>query len=496
MRNRRYILLLLLCAGCLPTMAQDSIEPPNVLFQESDIRLINDSIHISFLVDVNHFHVSPSRQLVLTPVLKYGDQWKDLPPIIIMGRKRAAYARREEALGESIYPTPPYAVLVKDKKQETETIIYNTGIFYQPAMHQLQLWLRQTDKSCCDERFLHLAKLSGNITLQVNAPLVTEKATPLAPVALPNGIIVNYITPEVERVKQRNACDTVYIGYRQGRYAVDPRFDNNPVELNKIENLLSPLLTDGMSTIKSMYINGFASPEGNYTDNELLSKRRSEGFADYLCQSYLIKRDLIQVAWMAEDWEGLTDLLRVSTKSYKGKVLDIIRDYSIFRGREKVLMELEGGKIYNELLNELFPKLRRIVLQTNYEVRRVSDVEASSLVYARPQQLSLEEIFRVARFFKPGSAAYREIYEIAARQYPDNIIANINAGAASLIGGDTKAAGYYLSKVKENPRAFNNLGVLAMLEGRYDHAKTYFENAMQVEPEIAKRNLMIWESLQ
>lgn len=494
MKNMRY-LLLLLCTGCLSTMAQDNIGHPNVLFQESDIRLINDSVHVSFLMDVDHFKVLPSRQLVLTPVLKYGDQWDDLPPVIIMGRKRAAYARREEALGEGMYLTPPYTVLVKDKKQEMETIVYNIGIPYQSSMNHLQLWLRQTDKSCCDERFLHLGKLSGDIALQTNTPLVPEKPTLLAPVALPNGIIVNYITPEVERVKQRNACDTVYIGYRQGRYAVDPRYENNSIELNRIENLLSPLLTDGMSTIKSIHIAGFASPEGNYADNDLLSKRRSEGFADYLCRTYRIRRDLMQVTWMAEDWEGLTDLLSVSPKSYKGQVLGIIRDYSIFQGREKVLMDLEGGRIYNELLNELFPKLRRIVLQTNYEVRRVSDVEASSLVYARPQQLSLEEIFRVACFFKPGSAAYREVYEIAARQYPDNIIANINAGAASLIGGDTKAAGYYLSKVKENPRASNNLGVLAMLEGRYDDAKTYFEKAMQVEAEIAKRNLMIWENL-
>lgn len=493
MKSKLYILFIWCCHVSL-IMAQDSI-PRGVLFQKSDISLSNDSVHFNLVINPNHFKVSPVRQLILTPVLKYGDKWEDLPPVIIMGAKRAAYARREEAFGETLYHVYPYAILIKKQKQKTSPVSYNIGVPYVPLMNHAQLWLRQSSKDCCDERFLSLNKLSSDIALQDIPQTIPTQPTHLGPVTLPGGIIISYLTPQTETVKRRNACDTAYVDYRQNIYAVEPEFANNRHELEKINNLLSPLLTDGMSTIKSMQITGYASPEGAYADNEILARRRSQGFADYLYDTYPIPRNTINISWVPEDWDGLVDLLNGSQKDYKNKVLAIIRNYDIFQGREKILMELNGGKPYNSMLNELFPKLRRIVLRIAYEVRRVTDTEASDLVYLRPQQLSLDEIFRVARFFKPGTAAYREIYEIAAHQYPDNVTANVNAGAASLTAGDTKAAKYYLDKVNTNPLAFNNLGVLAMLEGRYEEAKAYFEKAAQAEPEIAARNLEILKSL-
>lgn len=492
--KRILYILFIVCCQLSKITAQDSI-PTGILFQKSDISLNNDSVHFNLIINANHFKVSPVRQLILTPVLKYGDKWEDLPPVIIMGARRAAYARREEALGEELYRVYPYAILIKEHRKKTTPISYNIGVPYVPLMNHAQLWLRQTSKDCCNERFLSLNKLSSDIALQDIPQTIPDQPTHLAPVALPGGFIVSYLTPQTETIKKRNVCDTAYIDYRQNIYAVEPGFANNRHELKKISDLLSPLLTDGMSTIKSMHITGYASPEGSYADNEILARRRSQGFAEYLYETYPIKRNTIDISWVPEDWDGLTDLLNVSQKDYKEKALHIIRNHDIFHGREKILMELDGGKPYHSMLAELFPKLRRIVLYIGYEVRRVTDTEASDLVYERPQQLSLDEIFRVARFFKSGTPAYREIYEIAARQYPDNIIANVNAGAASLIAGDIQAARSYLDKVKTDPRAFNDLGVLSMLEGKQNEARAYFEKALQTEPEIAERNLKLLKSL-
>ena len=46
-----------------------------------------------------------------------------------------------------------------------------------------------------------------------------------------------------------------------------------------------------------------------------------------------------------------------------------------------------------------------------------------------------------------------------------------------------------LEKVKDDNRAWNNLGVLAWLRGDFQAARDWFNKAMSVEPEKAKANL-------
>lgn len=70
-----------------------------------------------------------------------------------------------------------------------------------------------------------------------------------------------------------------------------------------------------------------------------------------------------------------------------------------------------------------------------------------------------------ARYYRPGTEQYREVYEIAAFHFPDDVVANVNAASAVMLTGDLTSAWDYLRKVEADPRAWNNLGVLTLMEG-------------------------------
>lgn len=133
--------------------------------------------------------------------------------------------------------------------------------------------------------------------------------------------------------------------------------------------------------------------------------------------------------------------------------------------------------------------LRRIVVKVNYNVRDVSIEETAQLLHTAPSMLSLQEMYRLAWVYGPGTDEYREVYEIAAKQYPDDPVANINASSAIIMSGDFKQAHKYLDHLKEDFRAWNNLGVLAMMEGDCEEAEYWFRKALQVEPKRALENL-------
>lgn len=150
---------------------------------------------------------------------------------------------------------------------------------------------------------------------------------------------------------------------------------------------------------------------------------------------------------------------------------------------------MHGGTVYRELLKSYFPQLRRIRITVGYEARAFNIEEAASLIYTHPRLLSLQEIYRVAAFYRPGTEQYREIYEIAAYHFPDDVLANINAASAVIMAGDPVSARQYLSKVADDPRAWNDFGVLAYLEGDRKKAEEWFRKALGIEPEKARKNL-------
>ncbi|MFR9264069.1 MAG: hypothetical protein ACLVL2_29270 [Bacteroides cellulosilyticus] len=69
------------------------------------------------------------------------------------------------------------------------------------------------------------------------------------------------------------------------------------------------------------------------------------------------------------------------------------------------------------------------------------------------------------------------------------MLANISAASAVIMAVDPVSARQYLNKVADDPRAWNDFGVLAYLEGDRKKAEEWFRKALGVEPEKARKNL-------
>lgn len=86
---------------------------------------------------------------------------------------------------------------------------------------------------------------------------------------------VSFITPEVKTVKQRSEAGRAYLDFAVGRSEIVPGFRNNAAELNKIYNLIKTVENDPDASITGITIAGYASPEGSYASNLMLSERRA-----------------------------------------------------------------------------------------------------------------------------------------------------------------------------------------------------------------------------
>ena len=84
----------------------------------------------------------------------------------------------------------------------------------------------------------------------------------------------------------------------------------NPAELMKIHNSVNLVKNDSDVTIRKMTIEGYASPEGTYAHNLMLSEKRTEALKNYLGTANIARGIRIEASGKGENWAGFMKYLK------------------------------------------------------------------------------------------------------------------------------------------------------------------------------------------
>ena len=465
---------------------------------------------VSFMARYGERVVSSREALLVTPVYVQPEALGEvrLPQLRINGRQRARAYRREvsfwshqeyearKPLLVATIATPRHAL---DSMTNSVRYSYRMPLANNKTGGSLRLDLEVED--CCKlypvaskEYAIAPHLLPAPDTVRIEAPKPLEIARP--DLYASN---VSFIRPAKEEAKVRSQSLSVRITFEVAKSEVLPDFANNRTELTRVDREIRPLLTDHDSTytVREASIYGYASPEGGYEYNRNLSESRAYGFRNYLERIYGMSRiPTFDVQGRGEDWEGLRKLITESSLSERDEILRIIdRESLSYDARDQQLKLLRGGRTYKILLGEIYPLLRRIDMTLQYGVRDFEQREVATIIDTRPQDLSQREIYDLAHTRNSDAVArtqrsnYGREYDIAARYFPKDPIAQINASSAALIRGELEIAHLYLERVAQDSRSYNNLGVYHWMRQEYDQAADYFRRAPQESQEMAQRNL-------
>ncbi|MBK5723126.1 DUF3868 domain-containing protein [Dysgonomonas sp. Marseille-P4677] len=444
----------------------------NIYINNAKANQSKDSLVVEMTIDGSKIELPSNESVMLTPVIKTDNNIIELRPVVISGNIRYKADKRTMYFSKDLKNNADPLMI-----KEVSTISYRQKISYQPWMQNATLYMKQLITGCAE-------CLKAENWSIIGDHIYTENIKPEKPNVK---FTVSYIAPETEAVKNRNYEGSAFLDFQVGKSIIIPEFRNNYIELNKIENVLDQLKQDNNATIKTISLIGFASPEGNYQTNNNLSSSRVQSLKVYLQKKYNYTNDIFNEMQGGEDWAKLEDLVSKSDLSDKYKILEIISSSISEDIKEQKLKNL--GVTYKILLEEYFPKLRRVDYNLNYVVRAFSIEEGKIIVKTNPAQMSLNEMFLVANSYEKGSENFKDIFDIAVRMYPKDAVANINVAAIALEEGNTKVAHRYLDNYKENAASWNNQGVLCALEGDMERAEEYFKKAESVGVLEATENL-------
>lgn len=327
-----------------------------------------------------------------------------LPSIFINGRTQHIAFQRDRRNAKRDLVT------LRRRNGMEQTIDYLREVAYQPWMRKATLVLEEVACGCG----IPIAYDSHAV-----ATLRSDDTPRLA-----------FRIPEVEEVKTRQESGRAFLAFQLGKSEILDNFRSNATELAKIMQAIDLVKNDSNVTVSHIAIHGYASPDGSLSLNEKLSAERTQALKSWVMSKYQFDEALFTTAHTAEDWEGLVNFLRNNnTLEGREEILNIIATVGDLDKREARIRE-EFPSQYRFMLDNWYPFLRHSDYTVGYIVRPFTVEEAKRELKLHPQNLSIDEMFRIAQTYKEGSKEYNEVFLIAVKQNPDHPVANLNAACA------------------------------------------------------------------
>lgn len=456
MRRILYILLCLLPAlsGKAQKVYNDQVSIENMSVTRGDDNRLTIAMDLILNANIN---IASNRAVTFIPLLKTDNNNKVLPFVVVYGRRRQLATERNQQLPKDAYK------IIRRQTNKSQRINYLIQIPYEPWMQKAHILLDINQSGCCN-------MVEQTISEQIYR-LNIEPAKPEPQIA--------YITPKAEAVKHRAAVGKAYLDFPVNQATINPVYRNNTSELAKIRATIDTIRNDHNTSITSISIEGFASPEGSYTSNARLADGRTKALMEYVRNYYNFDGKLLNASSTPEDWAGFRKYIETSNLSLKNEILQLIDlNETDYDAKEKKIAKFVGPEVYRTILTECYPALRHSDYTVNYSVRGFNLEEAKDIISKRPQQLSLQEIFNVAQSYDKGSKEFNHAFQIAALMFPNDKIANLNAAAMEIQKGDLSTARKYLDKAdQEEAATLNNWGVVYLLEGDLTKAEEFFNKA-------------------
>lgn len=483
MNNRKlHILIFMLLLSVVMLKAQSSsyyygiVNTSGVQIDKND-----DIVNIKFNIDLKNLSIGHNQLVTLTPNIENGVQKEslDLAPILIVGKTRNIVMQRTGKYGEAGNDVLTSVKEIRiGHSNLSETISYLTEIPYQEWMKGAKLDLKFKLSGCAScaiaENTYPVTKFNFiEIPKVHNLPLYNY----------------SYTVPESEKIKRRETSFVAHISFKIGKWDILPFFGNNPSELQKVDNAIGRMNADKNLKIEKYTVKGYASPDGAFASNLNLSSNRAKAFAIYIGKKYNIPQDNIDVKWFGEDWDGLRKALSENPSEENKAIVEMIDNTIDVNTRKVKLKRLNGGQTYKTLTSDYFPELRRIEYSIRYSVKPFDNLdEAKEILNTKPELLSVAEMYMIAKSYGLNLKEQRKVMDIAAKTYPDNPLARINAAVAALDDNDNDTVIKLLNKAS-TAEEFNILGIVYSRQENYPTAEEYFSKAANMGLRSAKDNL-------
>lgn len=267
---------------------------------------------------------------------------------------------------------------------------------------------------------------------------------------------------------------------------------------------------------RQIFVNAWASPEGEESFNIGLSKKRSET-TEKLVNSILdealaerakaenikpadvkkyiqdAKKDVvIQTNAKGEDWDNFIRLVEGSSLREKNTVINVVKSQPDKIRREQEIRNM--SVVFRQIEQDILPILRRGEIAFNFSGVQKTDQEIAKMAVTNPDDLTFDELMYAASLTS-NYANKLSIYKSATERFGSQWEGWNNAGAVGLTLNQLDESRQYLETADKlspnNATIKNNLALLHLALKDVQTADKYMQEAVALGNEQAMVNQAI-----
>ena len=470
--NKVNVLVLLLTVLCpASTLARRAVTQDNDASQvyeyilkinRSALAVVDSNVVVSLQMTAIQ-DIPATQSVVLVPELvdTFSMRKVEYPLIFINSRNQQIYFERY------LHEEYPNALALRKKNGVNLDIDYLRTVKYEPWMDRAVLKLRKQSCACDNMKDRGVMTIASFIKEKEEEPVIE-----LFPVYL--------LPPADNSVKVREERGSAYLCFEVNKWDIKPNYMTNPAELMKIHNSVNLVKNDSDVTIRKMTIEGYASPEGGYAHNQMLSEKRTEALKNYLAVASITRGIKIEASGKGENWAGFMKYLKENPGIPQYSRLLSIANSDLSPDQKESMMRKETPEGFTYVVRNGFPSLRCTNYTVVYTVRPFTLEESERVFETRPVNLNLNEIYRLADKYAKNEEKYYSIIRKAYMLYPNDSYINLTMAYLAIKKGEADEAAEYLSKVKDSPEKTMNEGLVAYLKGDIDKATRLVGQAQQM----------------
>ena len=162
---------------------------------------------------------------------------------------------------------------------------------------------------------------------------------------------------------------------------IDADFGENKHELESMSAIISQVAADSSANIRRIVVCGYGSPDGPYAFNEKLAKKRANALVAKLKESSRYDDKLIEVSYVAEDWDGLTGFIEEATLEQmpnRDAILEVISSDRGSDEKERVIRKTYPQD-FKYLKDHVLQMLRRSEYRIEYVTNQDPNAPSDSL---------------------------------------------------------------------------------------------------------------------
>ncbi len=241
--------------------------------------------------------------------------------------------------------------------------------------------------------------------------------------------------------------------------------------------MLETLQESEYLTVKSIDIQGWASPEATVSYNQSLSERRAKTVKDILAKKYNFDDAIYTTSGNGEYWDAVINYVKTTDNetvaASREDIINAIESNDNLDKRESAIKAIKGGKPYREIFNAVYPESRFSDCYVTFAVKEEYKYEDALVL------MSADEIHL------PGSA-YKvilletkdmELAEYVSDLYPDHTLVQSLVGELYVEKGQFAKAIEHFKKAGDYDLVNNDIACCYFWLGDYENAYKYFEKA-------------------